>query len=301
MISSSDFDRVLLLFRRVRALPELPGIALRLTEAVDSGVASALDLEKIISSDPALAARILRIANTGRAGWTDNEVSTIRMAILKLGQRSVKNLAVSLIMDSMTHSIGDGGPDPNRIAHHSLATAFLARYLFARRQQKSEFESHWSADELFAATLLHDIALPLLYQVSPEVFQRINLTAVRGQTSYDWAFERIYKHPMNELGGAAMEAWGLPSIFQSVCWHWREPWGCVEEFPALCCVHYANHLATAFGLSSEPWTIEEDLALEVEEEVGLAPEEVALAIELIERQVDAYTNVKPGSEALKTA
>ena len=45
-------------------LPSLPAIALRIIEAVKTDDASLEELPKIVSSDPALAARVLKISNS---------------------------------------------------------------------------------------------------------------------------------------------------------------------------------------------------------------------------------------------
>ena len=96
--SEADFERLELLFKRASSLPELPGSALRLIHAIDTGAASAIDLERIIASDPGLSANLLRISNSREPGMDAPGVSTIRAAIMRLGQRSVRTLAVSLIL-----------------------------------------------------------------------------------------------------------------------------------------------------------------------------------------------------------
>src|SRR5436309_2216856 len=129
-MARSDYERLLLLFRRSHGLPQLPGIAIKLIEAVDSGDASSRDLERIISADPVLASRVLRLANTATFGSSSGAVSTMPMAIMRLGQRSVRALAVSLLMQNVTNGPKVPPAFAQRLANHSLFVAFLSRYIW---------------------------------------------------------------------------------------------------------------------------------------------------------------------------
>src|SRR5687768_13347381 len=94
----TDFERLRLLFRRTSSLPQLPGTAMRLINQIDSGDASAKDLEKVIISDPGLAASFLRAAVAANTADRDSGISSIRQAIMHMGQRSVRSLAMSLAL-----------------------------------------------------------------------------------------------------------------------------------------------------------------------------------------------------------
>ena len=283
----SDFDRLLLLFKRSHSLPELPGIAMRLIEAVDSGEASAVQIEKIISADPLLSTKVLRLANTAQAS-SGHEVATIRMAILRLGQRSVRALGVSLIMQKLSGNAKAPCFNAQRLGRHSLMVGLLARYLLVRRMQKEKFETRWSGDEVFAAGLLHELAIALLSQVDPESYIRVHGLASRQGLSIGAAFEKIYGQPIVSLASAAAEAWRLPEIFVTVFKHVDQPWAHPEEYQSLCCLNYANHLAMAAKITTEDWVVTSEAEPEVAEEVGLAPEEIQQVIQHLTPQVEQY-------------
>lgn len=274
---------------------------MRVIEAVDSGSASALELEKLISTDPVLAARVLRIANGTATLSGCREVSTIRAAIMWLGQTSVRALAFSLLAQDISDVRGSHGIKPERMAHHSMCVAFLSRYLYARRQQRGAFESQFSADEVFAAGLLHDLSTPLLAQVSPDAFLRVRGFAQRSGVSIEQAFNRIYGKPIHGLASTAAASWGLPVVFGTVFDHFMEPWAAPEEFSALCCINYANFLATSFGSITEEWPIECILEPEVEQEVAIANEEAAKVMELIDAQVELYLSTTKSKSGGKVA
>jgi HD-like signal output (HDOD) protein len=295
MHCEADYDRLELLFRRANSLPELPGSALRLIHVIDSGAASAIDLERVIASDPGLSANLLRISNARIPGVDAPGISTLRAAIMRLGQRSVRTLAVSLILQNISHG-KDVAPEfhVDRFARHCLFVAFLSRYLYARRQLSNPFESQWSADEIFAGGLLHDIGIALLARAAPESFLRVYSFAVRTSISFEASFYKIYQQPLSQLSRTAIEAWALPDLFTSTLCYMHEPWLFGVEYTALCCLNYANYLACTHGLGTEEWSGTTALIPEVQEEIALPAEEVEKVLDYVNQQVTSYLK---GSEA----
>lgn len=285
----ADFERLALLFKRTRSLPELPGSILRLVSAIDSGEASAIDIERIITADPSLSIRLLAVANSAACGSFGTDITTIRGAIMRLGQRSVRSLALSLMMHNFWNSKTESQVfNTQRFARHSLFTGFLSRYLYARRNLQEPFMSEWSCDEVFSAALLHDLGTALLFKVAPEAHLRVHHFAQRMGCSVNDAFHQIFKHRINDLGSAAAEAWGLPKMFSESVAMYPEPWMMQEEFTALCCIHYADYLAALHGATLEDWPIHPSLEPEVESEVGLASEEIGQVLALVEQQVAKF-------------
>lgn len=208
---------------------------------------------------------------------------------MRLGQRSVRTLAVSLVLQHISH--GSQVPhefNVERFARHSLIVAFLARYLFARRNLSHQFDSRWSADEIFAGGLLHDIGIALLARVCPEAYFRVHSFAARTECSLESSFYKIFGCPLNQLARSAIESWDLPELFGSTLLYGSEPWNFPAEYTALCCLNYANHLAQVNGITTEEWQFPTTLMAEVETELALPDEEATKVMEFITEQVDKY-------------
>lgn len=293
-MTGADFDTLLLLFRRASSLPELPGNALRIVHLIDSGSASARDLEHIICSDPGLSANLLRVSNARVPGDANpGGISTIRAAIMRIGQRSVRTVAVSLILQNIAHGKDVAAEfNVDRFARHSVYVAFLSRYLFARRNIAQPFESRWTADEIFAGGLLHDIGVALLARVMKESFFRVHSFACRTATSLEASFQRIYGRPMNELACNAVEAWSLPDLFSVTLKNINEPWSCPGEYTALCCINYANYLAHKNDCRTEEWDTHPVLLPEVEAEIALPAHEIEQVLATVDQQVQAYLETR---------
>jgi len=78
-------------------IPTLPSIAVMILEAVRDEDSSLESLAKVVSSDPALAARVLKVTNSSLYGLR-NKVSTIKQAISILGLNALKNIALSFVI-----------------------------------------------------------------------------------------------------------------------------------------------------------------------------------------------------------
>jgi HD-like signal output (HDOD) protein len=90
-LPEKGIDRFLIGFKRSISLPALPHAASALVLVIDSGEASALDIERIIASDPALSTMLMRVA---AGAYPGNPPSSLRMAILRVGQREIRSIAI---------------------------------------------------------------------------------------------------------------------------------------------------------------------------------------------------------------
>jgi len=136
-----------------------PELYLRIDALTASPRASAEEIAKVIAQDPALTARLLRIANSPLYGLT-TPVETIGRAIAVVGTWELLDLVLSTSIVSAFSSLTGGRFDLTRFWRHSVLTATTARLL--ARQGPTPIE------RLFVAGLLHDIGLLILAQRFPD-------------------------------------------------------------------------------------------------------------------------------------
>lgn len=211
MSSTEDFERLALQFRRATILPQLPGSAIQLLKMLEQTDATDPTLERIITSDPALAASIIRIASSAMYG--SNKVTTIRRAMLRIGERSIKSLALSLAMQSMTHSVAKSSRfDPHRFSRHSLFVGMMASALHAR-METTKGNLDWASEELLAIGILHDLHFGILARIAPETYAKAVSLAIDNGLPLDCSVEIVLGKPAHELAILMFETWGLPEIF----------------------------------------------------------------------------------------
>lgn len=137
-------------------LPTLPQIALKVIEVVESEDSNAEEIAKLVAMDPALSARLLRVANSSIYRGSV-PIEHLLSAVARLGSRLVRNLVSALVV---LHVFRTKSPAfkarMQRLWAHSIEVAATSQVL-ARRCTGLDPE------EALLAGLLHDIgALPIL-------------------------------------------------------------------------------------------------------------------------------------------
>jgi HD-like signal output (HDOD) protein len=79
------------LVTRLKSIPTLPTVALRVMEITANQKSSANDLMDIISPDVSLTTKILKIANSPFYGLT-RKISSLQHAVTVLGFKEIRNL-----------------------------------------------------------------------------------------------------------------------------------------------------------------------------------------------------------------
>lgn len=287
MVFDQDYETLALLFTRSSALPNLRASAVKLVQRIDNGAPSAAELERVISSDPALTLKIIKAATSVGVSRDAIGVSTIRGAILHLGHQSVRSIAISLAVQGLITDVDPkSGFDAYRFARHSLFVGVFGAYLFRRRLLSRPIETQWSPEEVFAAGVLHDLSEALLNRVSKDVYVRVAQYSQGQQISFANAFYKIFKKPLAGLGSRTISAWRLPQMFGDVVQHIDQPWMFEGEYSALCCLNFADYMSeqAGFGKLAEPLPV--NPLPDIEDEIGMTPEELQQAIEAVSKHVE---------------
>ncbi|MGA3068412.1 MAG: HDOD domain-containing protein [Tepidisphaeraceae bacterium] len=203
--------------RKVTALATLPQIAARIVQIVEDPNSNAQHLKKVISHDPALATRILKIVNSAYYGLP-GQVNSVDRAIVMLGFREVKNIAMATNLGALFRGTELQGPYTAKdLWRHCLAVGVAAREL----AKQSRAMSGRSADA-FLAGLIHDLGLLVQLQVNPDRLSKVCAKAFEeiqnGSTTLNFcALERsIIGVDHEQLGQALTENWRFPETYQQV-------------------------------------------------------------------------------------
>ena len=201
----------------IRDLPTLPAIAQKLMKLADDDSAGMQQLATMISSDQALSARVLSLANSAYYGHRAT-VSTIQRAMIVIGMNMLKQISLSVLVCG---TIGRGGKDRSQFWKHSFGTA-TASALIAKRAGLRD------ADTYFMAGLLHDVGKILLEMYFPN------------ETELDHT----------EVGAWMAERWQLPpDLISAIGYHHSLLPEHLSQ-PIVACVHAADVCAKV-ALSSE--------------------------------------------------
>lgn len=117
----------------IRELPTFPTTALEVIRLASESESSAAELSRIISKDPPLAARILRVANSPYYGFA-RRISTIEWAVVALGFETLRETVLSLTLIDLFKGTGLKNFDPRKFWKHADDTASVGRSLAKRNK-----------------------------------------------------------------------------------------------------------------------------------------------------------------------
>lgn len=190
------------------AMPEVVADALHLLE--DPTVDSA-EISAVIERDPALAARVLRMSNSPYYGMK-RQVGSIKLAIVVLGMREVKNILMG--MAALETVRGDGALSPlgYSIWQHSLVVAGLCKKLGAELRLGLQGED-------FVAGLLHDIGKLMLLNRKGRSYRDLYLKAQTEQRPLFELEQDAYGFTHADVAGSLVLRWQLPQAIADALWY----------------------------------------------------------------------------------
>ncbi|MEQ7921363.1 HDOD domain-containing protein [Xanthomonas sp. WHRI 1810A] len=181
-------------------LPTLPEVALKIRLAAEDAEISIAALSKVIGSDTALSARLIKVVNSPLLR-PNFEVSDVMTAVRRLGVNYTCNLAIGLVVEQMFHAKSPVIESKMRdIWRLSLQVAGISSSL-------SQRTFHLRADQATLAGLVHLIGvLPIL------TYAEDNYELLSDAVSLNHVIERI--HPV--IGERLLRSWDFPDALAIV-------------------------------------------------------------------------------------
>jgi len=225
----------------VGQIPTLPTIVMRALQIIEDPGARAEDLGRLLSQDPALSVKVLRLANSAYYG-IPRTISSINQAVIILGFNTLRSLVLSATVFKIFETKGKG-IDRGRYWKHSVCAALGSR-LVARKVAKLHSVNSESA---FMAGLLHKIGILVFDMIAEPVHTEVLLQAESGETSLaDLEVQMLGLH-YAQLGGLLAERWELPEELQQPIVHHITPSASDEWAVQAALVHLGAFLAEQCG------------------------------------------------------
>jgi diguanylate cyclase (GGDEF)-like protein len=220
---------------RTQRLPSPSATALKVLKLADQKEVSVVEIADAIAADPAIAARLLKYANSPLVAPRE-AITTIQRAVVILGIRAVKVTALGFSLVKRQ--------DFSRCPHfnfdlfwaHATATATAARGIIS-------IFSPGLQDEAFVAGLLARIGKLALATAIPEEYEQVLVRAgnvMRGATAEERA---TFGTDNIEVGAELLSRWKLPTLLVEAVRHQADP--DAAEMPEV------KHLAHAVRLGRE--------------------------------------------------
>jgi HD-like signal output (HDOD) protein len=217
-------NQVQQLAQNISEFPTLPTIVARVIQELNNPYSSAEDVTGIISSDPAMTFRILKIANSAYYGFP-RAITTVTESIVLLGFSTVRSLVLTTMMYQFNEMIlpaqikksGKRAPlafNRTEAWWHSVATAVATReIILARRQEAREHLG-------YLAGLMHDIGIMFFCHYMPEAYAKVQARLGKNETALSGIEEEIIGAHHGQVGAWIVDRWNLPKeIVEPIALH----------------------------------------------------------------------------------
>lgn len=133
-------------------LPSFPEIAVRVRRVLSDPKSSVDQVVRVVGSEPALAARLLRIANSASLNRSGKTVTDLRTAVNRIGYNMVRSAAMSFSMAQIRNSRKLAGLEDHLTSLWQRSTVVAAfAFVLARTSTKV------NADEAMLTGMMHGI------------------------------------------------------------------------------------------------------------------------------------------------
>ncbi|MDR2101287.1 MAG: HDOD domain-containing protein [Treponema sp.] len=198
----------------IKNMPSLPTTVTKVLEICNNNKTSPADLNYVISLDPVLVGRILKLVNSAYYGFSQPVTNIVR-AIIMLGINTVKNLTLSAaVMAALSTARDSQGFNMEGFWRHSLGVGVAAKLLARLRGIDIK-----QTEEYFTAGLLHDIGKIPLNAVLDRDYMSIIGVADRDRTALFRSEKNILGINHSDTGAMIVNSWRLEGPVGDVIIH----------------------------------------------------------------------------------
>ncbi|MGM0418163.1 MAG: HDOD domain-containing protein [Thermodesulfobacteriota bacterium] len=224
------------------SLPPVPDVLIKARKILDNPGHTSKDLSSLISLDQAIAARVLKLANSAYFGFNP-PIPTIDEACILLGEKNLMSIIMIAQMSKMLDKELKGySIAPGNLFFHSIAAAVAADIIANEKMPLFELDA-------FASGLLHDCGKLLL---DDYIYMRKKEFMILVNENKDKCYEaeiKMFGFSHEEIGFDLLESWKLPEIqTHAIGYHHHPSKSGKNELSYI--LNAADYLACAAGFSA---------------------------------------------------
>jgi len=203
---STDFQTVV---HSIGDLPPMPVVATKVLQLLQKPETNYVQLGQTISTDPAVSARLLKVANSAFFSLK-RQVKTLDHAIAIVGERTLRSLVLAASLEGMKKSYG---LLEKLLWEDSIGCALGCRIL-ARRFKSADPE------EAFLAGLFRHLGQIVMNYSDPESFRALMTSFYAGDGTFNAIEGRHFPYAHAVIGAAVLDKWNFSAeLIQSTLHH----------------------------------------------------------------------------------
>ena len=196
------------LLEKCPELSSLPVVYHKLNEAINSPSCTTGIISRIISHDPVLTLKVLKMVNSAFYGFP-HEIEDIPQAILIIGLQQLNDLVLANSIIDLFSESQSSSFTLEEFWHHSLASGLLSRILASHVIGRP-------CDRIFISGLLHAVGKLIMTKVAPLEYARAIQFSKKNSVPMTVAEKEIFGYSHCDVNGALMKQWRIPSAIETI-------------------------------------------------------------------------------------
>lgn len=219
----------------VAGLVSPPDVCIKVFDLIESHNASAHTIGAVISKDPNLTLRLLKIVNSALYNFS-SKIDTVSRAIAVVGISELYSMVIAVTAVKSFSYIPHNVVNMDTFWRHSLFTAVNARLLAKRC-------NILHPERLFVAGLLHDVGSLILYHRVPQTCKELLIDAKGDEECLHQAEVEKFGFSHADIGALLLKLWHMPEPLQEAVACHHRPALASENPRETAIIHLANALA----------------------------------------------------------
>lgn len=272
--------------QEISHIATLPEVTMKIIKLVEDPDSTAQDLNNVISNDPALGARILKVVNSAFYGLP-GQIGSINRAIVLLGLNAVKNIAIAASLAKLFR----GGKiaanfDARDLWQNAIASACATRLL-------AEKVHLGLPDEAFLSGLIHDIGIMVEIQARRNQFVEIlQKLEENPMLSLRDAEKKVLGANHEQFGQGLCKLWKFPQSFQYVTGFHHRPTELAPGQRTLTgLVHVADVITKKLGIGFTVGTEQSEVDPALMKELGLTQGHIDEVIKQLPEAIEEASGI----------
>lgn len=193
------------LIQKAVDLPVLPVTAQKVLSLMSDPDVSIEKIKKLISGDPGLATRLLKVANSAFYGGY-RDIQNLTQAILRLGLTSVRNIVLATSMKNVYKRFGL----TEKLLWEQLIGSAIASSTIARQTRRADPE------DAFVGGLLHDVGMVIMNNEYPDEFAKVTEHIYNEAMGFPEAEAQVFDFSHRQVGAIVVKKWGFPENLEQL-------------------------------------------------------------------------------------
>ena len=271
------------LVQKASQLYSLPSVYTELDRKINDPLSNLEDVASILLNDPALSARLLKIANSSMYNFP-SKIDTITRAVTIIGTKQLRDLALATSVIALFDGIDPSKIDMEAFWRHSIAVGITARTI-------ATYQAATNVERFYLLGLLHDIGRLIMLTQIPEVMTDLIDRCSNQQLLYEQE-KKVLGFEHGEVGQLLLKSWNLPIQITEAVGHHHNPLHSKVSSHEAAIVHVADILVSGIQLGSSNGTsLVPPLNEKAWKSIGLSSAITSDLLELVETQYRSVVEI----------